>query len=305
MQTVAIVNPVAGRRQAHHKWLPLLEASGRLGARVVTWWTEGPGHAEGLAARARREGFQRVVAVGGDGTLFEVANGLWWEPQGALPSLGMVPLGTGCDYVRNFSLNASLQEHLLTALSEPTAAVSAGVFRCAWPGAAPRPQIFLNHLGAGFDANVVAHMRQWRLPFRGKPPYFLAGLREMVSLKSYHFRGTVDGAPVDTEAAIFVAGLGRSFGGGLLITPQASPQAQRFQALWITGVSRLGLLKMFAGGLAGKPLLHPGMHTARPRKVMLTSDPPAWIEAEGELVGQTPLEVEVRAHAFQVAIHGI
>ncbi|MBW2174928.1 MAG: acylglycerol kinase family protein [Deltaproteobacteria bacterium] len=55
----------------------------------MTWWTEGPGHAEVLAARARREGFERIVVAGGDGTLFEVVNGLWWEPKGELPSVGI------------------------------------------------------------------------------------------------------------------------------------------------------------------------------------------------------------------------
>ena len=104
MKTVAIVNPTAGYRRARRVWPRLLASLGEPGANVATWWTERPGHAETLAARARREGFDRVVAVGGDGTLLEVVNGLWWEPQGPLPSVGVVPFGTGCDYVRSFDL---------------------------------------------------------------------------------------------------------------------------------------------------------------------------------------------------------
>ncbi len=95
MKTVAIVNPVAGLRRAPLIWPRLLAARGTQGPRVTTWWTETPGHAEILAARARREGFARVVAVGGDGTLLEVVNGLWWESQGPLPSVGTVPLAPG------------------------------------------------------------------------------------------------------------------------------------------------------------------------------------------------------------------
>ncbi len=304
MKTVAIVNPVAGRRQARQRWPRLLAASGRLGLQVVTWWTQGPHHAESLAARARREGFHRVVAVGGDGTLFEVANGLWWEPRGSLPSLGMIPLGTGCDYVRNFPLSANLQEALLAALSEVTMPVSAGAFHCAGSGRTARPRIFLNHLGVGFDADVIARFQRWRLPLRGKLPYFLAGLRELVDLQSYHLQGTLNGEPLDTMACILVAGLGRSFGGGLLINPQASLQSRRFQMVWINRLSRLGLLGLFGKLLAGKPLLHPEVYTAWARKVILTADPPAPVEAEGELVGQTPLEVEVYPEAFRVATAG-
>jgi len=67
MKTVAIVNPVAGYHRAPRIWPRLLEARRGERSRITTWWTEGPGHAEILAARARREGFDRVVAAGGDG----------------------------------------------------------------------------------------------------------------------------------------------------------------------------------------------------------------------------------------------
>jgi diacylglycerol kinase (ATP) len=301
MKTVAIVNPTAGRGRARRSWPRLLEASGGLGSQVITWWTEGRHHAESLAARARREGFHRVVAVGGDGTLFEVANGLWWEPQGEMPSLGVVPWGTGCDYVRNFPLGANPQEQLRTALSEATMAVTAGVFRCQNPGGTAGPRIFLNHLGVGFDAEVIARFQRRHLPLRGKLPYFLAGLRELVALKFYRFRGTINSESLDTTVCILVMGLGRFFGGGLMITPQASVQASQFQVVWGTRLSRWALLEQFGRLLWGKPLLHPAVHTTWARKVTLSVEPPARVEAEGELVGQTPLEVEAYPEAFQVA----
>jgi len=95
MKTVAIVNPASGRQQATRKWPVLLKRGGPKASHVVTWWTQGPGHAEILAGQARRDGFERVVVAGGDGTLFEVVNGLWWEREGRLPSVGMVSFGMG------------------------------------------------------------------------------------------------------------------------------------------------------------------------------------------------------------------
>jgi diacylglycerol kinase (ATP) len=298
---VAIVNPVAGWRQSRKSWPRLLKASGQLGSQVTTWWTEAPHQAESLAARARREGFQRVVAVGGDGTLFEVANGLWWEPQGELPSLGIIPWGTGCDYGRNFALGANPREHLRTALSEATIPVSVGVFHCHGPEAALRGRIFLNHLGAGFDASVIARFRGWRLLIPGKLPYFLAAFRELLELKSYRLQGTFNRTPFDTTACILVVGLGRSFGGGLTITPQASPQAPGFQVVWAGPLSRMALLGQFIRLWRGQGLRPPGVHAAWAQKVTLTGDPPVQVEADGELIGQTPLEVEVYPEAFQVA----
>lgn len=108
MKTVAIVNPISGGRHASRKWSELLDEPAVKAARVVTWWTDRPGHAEVLAARARRQGFERIVVAGGDGTLFQVINGLWWETKGRLPSVGMVSFGMGCDYVRDFSVGRRL-----------------------------------------------------------------------------------------------------------------------------------------------------------------------------------------------------
>ena len=84
---------------------------------METFWSQYQGHAELLAASARLSGYDRVIAVGGDGTLFEVLNGLWPEKKGELPSVGMVPFGTGCDYVRNFDGGTSRIERLRAAMS--------------------------------------------------------------------------------------------------------------------------------------------------------------------------------------------
>ena len=149
VKTVAIVNPTAGYRRASRVWPRLLASLGAAGAEITTWWTEWPGHAETLAARARRERFDRVVAVGGDGTLLEVVNGLWWKSRGPQPSVGMVPFGTGCDYVRNFDLGRTLRDqgsHRLRGGHRPGepgagpppgdgwAAQGAGFRQCPWPG---------------------------------------------------------------------------------------------------------------------------------------------------------------------------
>src|SRR5665647_2932786 len=149
MKTVAIVNPTAGYRRARLVWPRLLASLGELGGNVATWWTGRPGHAETLAARACREGVDRVVAVGGDGTLLEVVNGLWWESRMPLPSVGIVPFGTGCDYVRSFDLGPTLRDQVMSALGEATLAVSLGLVRLQGFDGKPRVRVFVNVLGLG------------------------------------------------------------------------------------------------------------------------------------------------------------
>ena len=301
MKTVAIVNPTAGYRRARRDWPRLLASLGETGARVATWWTESPGQAESLAARARREGFERVVAVGGDGTLLEVVNGLWWESRGELPSVGMVPFGTGCDYVRCFDLGRSLRDKVITALGEATLRVSLGLARLQGFGGQPRQRVFVNVLGLGFDARVIASFRQQRLRLPGKTGYFLNGIKELGRLTHHRIIGELDGRPFKTEAMLVAVGLGRYFGGGLMITPGASPQARQFHVVLGEKLSRLDVLSLIPRLYAGRHLDHPRISAAYAGHVTIDADPPAWVEAEGELEGFTPLDVAIIPGALWIA----
>jgi YegS/Rv2252/BmrU family lipid kinase len=301
MKTVAIVNPTAGYRRARRVWPRLLESIGEPGAPVATWWTECPGQAETLAARARREGFDRVVAVGGDGTLLEVVNGLWWETRGPQPSVGVVPFGTGCDYVRSFNLGQTLRDKVMTALGEATLRVGLGLVRLQGFDGQPRARVFMNVLGLGFDARVIAAFRQQRLGLPGKTGYFLGGLKALGRLSYHRITGELNGRPLETEAMVVVVGLGRYFGGGLMITPGASPQAGHFQVVLAQKLSRLELLALLPGLYFGKHLDHPRVMADYAGHIKINADPPAYVEAEGELEGLTPIEAAIIPRALRIA----
>jgi diacylglycerol kinase (ATP) len=301
MKTVAIVNPTAGYRRASRVWPRLIASLGEAGAQVTTWWTERPGHGEILAARARREGFDRVVAVGGDGTLLEVVNGLWWESRGPQPSVGVVPFGTGCDYVRSFDLGRTLRDQVITALGEATLRVSLGLVRLQGMDGQPRQRVFVNVLGLGFDARVIAGFRQQRLRLPGKTGYFLSGFKELNRLTPHRITGELNGLPLDTVALVVVLGLGRYFGGGMMITPGASPQAGHFQVVLGQKLSGLELLTLLPRIYTGKHLDHPQVTSYYSVHIKINADPPALVEAEGELEGWTPLEAAIMPAALQVA----
>jgi diacylglycerol kinase (ATP) len=301
MKTVAIVNPTSGYRRAPRLWPRLLESLGKLGAQVVTWWSQWPGQAETLAARARREGYDRVVAVGGDGTLLEVVNGLWWEALGAQPSVGAVPFGTGCDYVRNFALGPTLRDQAITALGEATLSVSLGLVRLQGLDAQSRQQVFVNVLGLGFDAQIIAGLRRQRLHLPGKTSYFLSGFRESGRLTHHRITGELNGRPLETEAMLVVVGLGRYFGGGMMITPGASPLSGQFQVVLGQKLSRLDLLTLLPRLYTGRHLEHPRVTTDCACRIRIAADPPAYVEAEGELEGTTPLEVSIIPRALRIA----
>jgi diacylglycerol kinase (ATP) len=301
MKTVAIVNPVSGFRRAPRVWPRLLESLGAAAAGLTTWWTETPGHGEALAARARREGFDRVVAVGGDGTFLEVVNGLWWEPQGKLPSIGMIPFGRGCDYVRNFDLGLTLREKTLVALQEATLPVSAGLARLQVEAGQSRLRVFMNVLGLGFDGQIVARFRSQHPRLPGKIAYFLSGLEELPRLTTHRVTATLNGRSLETDAVLIALGLGRYFGGGMMVTPDASPQAAHFQVVLAQRMTPMDLLGILPKIYLGRHLDHPQVAVEFAGHFKLEADPPALVEADGELVGFTPLEVIISPHSLQFA----
>ena len=304
MKTVAIVNPAARRHQAGRIWKTLLETLKHQAPHLTTWWTTSPGQAEVLAARARRQGYERVLAGGGDGTVFEVANGLWWEPRGRLPSIGLIPLGTGCDYMRNFPRGPALRDCVDQALGEATVAVAVGVLRVQTPPGKSLERVCLNVLGLGFDAQVVRRMRRQQLPLGGKIPYFLSGLQELLFYNHFRLTGQMDGESFESHSSLLVAGLGRYFGGGMNITPGASLQAGCFQVVWDQGLKRLAILCLMGKIYTGGHLAHPQVQSRFARHLEVTADPPAVVQVEGELVGQTPLELRLSPQRLQVAAAG-
>ena len=264
-------------------------------------WTEYPGHAELLAASVRRNGYERVIAVGGDGTLFEVVNGLWGEKQGEMPSVGMVPFGTGCDYIRNFEAGSGPTERLRTAMGESVVPVSLGLCRfCGARGEMLR-KVFMMVLGVGFDAEVIRRFQSRRIVRSGWIAYVLSSFQELRRVKPLRLNGQIDGVPFNVHAPLFVAGIGRYFGKRMAIAPGSSPSSGTFQLVWAESMNNLDLLRLVPLTYFGAHVKDSQIRTAHARRITLDSDPPAWIEADGELLGKTPLELEILPEALRFA----
>ena len=300
MKVAAIVNPVAGLKTTRRDWPALLSSLGPGAAGVETFWSEYHGHAELLAASARISGYDRVIAVGGDGTLFEVLNGLWWEVKGELPSVGMVPFGTGCDYIRNFEVGASRIERLRAAMSPSTTRVSLGLCRTQ-AAEGQRERVFSMVLGLGFDAEVIRRFQSGRFGRAGWSAYAISALRAFRDLKSHAMSGSLNGFSFHTNAIFLGAALGCCFGKRILIAPAASPAGNQFELVWVEPVGFLGLLSLVFLAYFGALHSSPHVKRARATRVSFDSTPPAWIEADGELIGKTPVEIEVIPAAYSFA----
>ncbi len=211
-----IFNPAAGRRRAQRLWR-VLDVMVQNGVQLELAETTHRGHATELAQAASRRGARMVVAAGGDGTIAEVAAGL----AGSDTPLGIIPLGTANVLAHELGLDF--------APADVAACLAFGRTRALWPGLARSPEgtrLFVQMLGAGFDAEVVHHLPLGLKRVFGRAAYVLQGLRETMRYGFPPIRIRIDG--VETQAGSVIVSKGRFYGGHYTLAPDASPMAPGF-----------------------------------------------------------------------------
>ncbi len=273
---LVVVNPTAGRGRVGRlvpKIERLLEESP---ARLVL--TEGPGHATELARAAPEE---RVVAVGGDGTVHEVLKGL--RPEQAL---GVVPVGSGNDFARMLGVEGlGLEAALARALSAPVRRVDLGLVNGEPFGAS---------LGLGFDAGVARRALSAPAFLVGMPRYLYAIFAELKNLRLPELTLLAEGEVLYRGPSLLSAIMnGPTYGGGFPIAPMADPADGKLEAIVAGPFSRLGVVLILPRLMKGRHLGHREIrHFAAPA-FTARFDRPTPAHADGEVF--PPREVyEVR-----------
>jgi YegS/Rv2252/BmrU family lipid kinase len=275
-----VFNPAAGagrRRRLGRALRTLVER----GLRPELAETRGPGHAETLARDAAGRGVPVVVAAGGDGTIAEVASGL----AGSAAALGVLPLGTA---------NVLAWELGVPQVPERAAAVvAAGRATALRPGVARyadgRERLFVQMLGAGFDAAVVANLDLGMKRRIGRAAYVLQSLRELWRHRFVPIDITLDG--VRSVAASVIVTKGRLYAGRYRIAPAARPEDPGFQVVLFRKPGA------FQAALAGAALPlglipHlPGVEIVAASRITLTADAPVPVQADGDPAGGLPVSV--------------
>jgi len=242
------------------------------------------------AARAAvAAGAQRLVAVGGDGTLNLAAQGV----AGTGTALGIVPAGTGNDFARAFGLfGLSPEEAAATALG-PTRPVDAiRTDRGRW---------VVCSVTGGFSVDVNARAARMRFP-KGPSRYTVATLLAMPGLRHRELAVTVDGQRTELRSALFAVNNAEMFGGGMAICPGADPADGLIDACAVGPASRTTMLrllpKVFGGGHVG----HRHVHMMRGHTVAIEGEMD--LIADGEDLGPAPITLEAVPGALQVAAGG-
>lgn len=292
MKIGVIGNPRAGRGKVD--WDRVVD---RLGGAEL-WLTERSGQAVDLATNARQAGVDLVVAAGGDGTVHEVVNGLLADRSDA--TLGVIPLGSGCDYAKTFDIPHDVDQACARIVAQtPPRIVDAGEIRCR-RGDADEIRYFANIAEVGIGPEVVA--RASRLPRVLGPAIYFAAF--WLSLPRYERRTAsirMDDAGYEGTLMDLVVAIGQVFGGGMRVAPKADPADGVFDVQVHFG-SKLDYVRGITKVYRGTHLPHPRIQEERASVVEITCTPVGLIEADGEVVGTTPVTFRVLPGALRLKV---
>jgi diacylglycerol kinase (ATP) len=298
-----IFNPQADRGRSYQVAGDLRQLTSEWGG--ADWvGTDYPGHAMKLAAAAAEAGYETVVALGGDGTVHEVVNGLMQVEAARRPRLGVIPLGSGND----FAGGVGIPPDPLTALrrifkrfhSKP---IDAGSLR----DASGRVEYWCNVAGIGFDAAINIQSR--KIPWlHGFWMYLAATLRTiLLQYERPMLHIDIDGKKRADRFLMLTLGNGTREGGGFQTTPDARMDDGKLDYLLVDSISRLRMLRLIPEVMRGTHGAFPEVHLGRFRKLRLRSDMALPIQADGEMFAPyaadvRDVEVRIVPGALQVIV---
>jgi diacylglycerol kinase (ATP) len=274
-----IFNPQANRGRNLQLAEELHQLTNKLGG--ADWVvTEHPGHAIDLAAQAARAGYERVISVGGDGTIQEIINGLMCVEMAARPALAIVPVGSGNDFIRGVTIKPTPAQAIERAFeSRHAKAIDIGRMRL---NDGPT-RYWINVVGIGFDAAVTKQSKHTRVT--GKMMYFVSAVRTIIAnYNALTFEMELDGEVRHQRSQMLTIGNGTREGGGFITNPGAKVDDGLLDFVVFEPVSRAVMVRMIPEVMRGthgkvKKIVHMGTF----KTMKLVSEQPMPIHTDGEL----------------------
>ncbi len=303
-RTLLVVNPRSANGTTARVWPSLLARARALLGDVEAVLTEGPFHAAELTRTGLREGFDRIVAVGGDGTNHEVVNGFFDHGAAVRPqaSFACIPRGTGCDFLKTFGLSKDPETLLARMARTAPRPIDVGWMRFTGPRGVEE-RAFLNIADFGIGGRTVARVNRTTKSMGGLVSFLFGTLGTFASWEGERVRLRIDDGPWQERAITGVnVANGQFFGGGMRIAPEARVDDGLFDVVIVDDMPKLSLLR-------GMPALYRGAHIGRSRvtfvrarRVEAEAGAEVLIDADGEQPGRLPAAFRVLPGALLLGL---
>lgn len=303
-----IINPTAGGGRGKKKWKQVQQALTHLQFSFKFALTTHPQHAMALAEGAVLDGYRFIAAVGGDGTAHEVVNGICRQTQ--IPSeevvFALLPVGTGNDWIKTHHIPNDYRQVIELMRTERTMLHDIGIIHYQDPQGQPTSRYFLNVAGLGYDAFVTKASNEKRRWGSNKLTYLYLILSSVLRYRTTQMRLTIDIDKEVVEGMFYsvAIGQGRYNGGGAQFVPQAIPNDGLFA---LTAFRDIAIWEV----VLNTPRFYNGTIISHPKAVIRQAtslciealgDSPTLLEADGEYLGHTPAQFDMRAAALQVIV---
>lgn len=297
-----IVNPNSGKGKGKKDWKKIEKYLIESEVPFKHVFTESRHHAIELTVNAIEQGYRKVMAVGGDGTMNEIVNGCFLQKVCSTRdlSLSIIAVGTGNDWGRLFGIPADYRKAIEIIKKGFLHLQDTGIVSY-YHGARKEQRYFINIAGLGFDAVVVNKTnRQKDMGKGGKLLYFWNLLSSLLSYRHTQVEVIIDGKLIKNEVFTISLGIGKYSGGGMMQTPGAVTDDGLFDITIVNRIKKsdiiLSLKKLYDGSI----LEHPKIEGYQGKHIIIDSDPLIHLEADGESLGHSPIEFRILPKSINV-----
>ncbi len=302
---LVIVNPKAGSGKGLKDWPIISNSMYNKGLRFTCVFTEHKYHAIELTVKAVNDGYRNILAVGGDGTVHEVVNGIFIQkvvPTNEI-SLAVIPTGTGNDWIRMYGISKTYSE-AVQALSEKRTVLQ-DVGKVEYHESKVKHTRYMaNVAGLGFDA--VVNMKYNALKDEGKYGknlYLQSAFNTFLKFKSNLFNIKVDGKEYFNGMVFSGAvGIGKYNGGGMQQTPNAAVDDGLMDLTIIKKMSKFRILRKFKMLYSGTIYTLPSVLYKQCKSIEIETCPHTRIEIDGEAVGESPFKFSLVSKSIKVVV---
>ncbi|MEE8441574.1 MAG: diacylglycerol kinase family protein [Spirochaetia bacterium] len=292
MKICLIVNPNAGKKRGLEVAKRVTTLLGDAGIHAESLVSRQPGGTREIAEGLDQSRWDGIVAVGGDGTLFEVINGLLTTSDSPTVPVGQIPVGTGNSFIRDLQIH-SVEDAVARIVQGAVRKIDLGHF-----SAEAGDFYFANLLGVGFVSNVAYRARKYKA--LGSLSYILGIIEEIIGLEATPVTLEIDGEVIERECVFVEICNSRFTGGNMMMAPSAEIDDGLLDVVILNKVSRWAVLKLLPTIFDGKHVEAQAVEILRGKSITLRSPKPLSLTPDGETFGQTPIDVTVHHRKLEI-----
>lgn len=295
---MAIINPVSHHGKTAKVWPEYERYFRKHNIEFEKRFTEYPGHAIELTHKVIAMGYRRIMAVGGDGTINEVANGFFRGDELIDEDIRLIVFsqGTGCDYIRTLGIDNHVESIVDIVKRNQVRYLDLGKVSYLSHKGIEEERFFVNLADTGIGAAVAKLVNESSKVLGGFLTYLLGVLRTLISYKNKKIRVIIDGGEKYFQYlnSVIIAN-GQYFGGGIKIAPEADPESDTFNIVLLKNFNKLQIIVNLVRAYEGTHLKHRLVDSLTGKKIQLQieGDEVSELEIDGESVGTLPASFEI------------